>query len=126
MQPVTLFDLAAQQARWLSVSQSTVAGNIANANTPGFRAMEVEPFESVLSKSRVSMAATNAGHFNAGAAKASFSTSEIEPKNAVMPSDNTVSLEDELIKSGEVRRSFELNAAIVKSFHRLLMMTARS
>jgi flagellar basal-body rod protein FlgB len=35
MQPVSLFDLASQQARWLSVRQSAVAGNVANINTHG-------------------------------------------------------------------------------------------
>ena len=34
-----------------------------------------------------------------------------------MPSKNTVVLENELMKAGEVRRAFELNTAIVKAFH---------
>lgn len=37
MQPVNLFDLATQQAKWLSVRQTTVASNVANINTPGYR-----------------------------------------------------------------------------------------
>ena len=47
MGPVHLFDLAAQQARWLSARQVAVAENIANANTPGYRAADVPPFETV-------------------------------------------------------------------------------
>ncbi len=126
MQPVTLFDLAAQQARWLSVRQSAVSGNIANANTPGFRAVEVEPFEGVLNNTRVALVATAPGHQTGGATEASFRVREIEPQGPMMPSQNTVALEDEMLKSGEVRRGFELNTAIVKSFHRMLMMTSRS
>jgi flagellar basal-body rod protein FlgB len=42
-----------------------------------------------------------------------------------MPSGNSVVLEQELMKSGEVRRSMEMNTAIVKAFHRMLMMTTR-
>ncbi len=34
--------------RWLVVRQSTVAQNIANANTPGYKAVDVEPFEAAL------------------------------------------------------------------------------
>jgi flagellar basal-body rod protein FlgB len=126
-EPVNLFDLASQQARWLSVRQSTVAGNIANANTPGYRAHEVEPFESVLNNKRVVMASTHSAHLQAGgASQASFAVNEIEQPKTVLPSENTVTLEQELIKSGEVRRSFELNTAIVKAFHRMLISVSRS
>ncbi|TIX64762.1 MAG: hypothetical protein E5V30_28550 [Mesorhizobium sp.] len=32
----------------------------------------------------------------------------------------------ELMKAGEVRRSFELNTAIVKAFHSMMMMAVKS
>ncbi len=44
MQPIQLFDLASRQAEWLTIRQQVVAGNIANANTPKFRAKDVTPF----------------------------------------------------------------------------------
>lgn len=125
MQPVNLFDLASQQARWLSVRQTAVSGNIANANTPGYGTMEVEPFEAVLDKSRVAMRATNARHITVGMGPDSMMVRQVNEDTPTMPSGNTVVLEDELMKSGEVRRSFELNTAIVKAFHRMLMMTTR-
>ncbi|WP_159589155.1 MULTISPECIES: flagellar basal body rod protein FlgB [Chelativorans] len=125
MQPVNLFDLATQQARWLSVRQAAVAGNIANINTPGYKAIDVEPFENVLTNSRVAMQATHAVHQKTGATAASFALNEQEdPK--LLPSENSVVLEEELVKSGEIRRAFELNTAIVKAFHRMMTMTTRS
>jgi Flagella basal body rod protein len=45
MGPIHLFDLASQQARWLSARQIAVAENIGNANTPGYKAKDVPPFE---------------------------------------------------------------------------------
>lgn len=126
MQPVNLFDLAAQQARWLSVRQTAVAGNIANADTPGYRAVDVEPFKSILDGKHVSPAATQPGHFNIGPHKAAFSVHELEQQEvATLPSGNSVVLEEELIKSNEVRRAFELNTAIVKAFHRMFLLTAK-
>ncbi|MCT7377580.1 flagellar basal body rod protein FlgB [Chelativorans salis] len=125
MQPVNLFDLATQQARWLSVRQAAVAGNIANINTPGYKTIDVEPFENVLTNSRVAMQATHAVHQKTGATAASFALNEQEdPK--LLPSENSVVLEEELVKSGEIRRAFELNTAIVKAFHRMMTMTTRS
>ncbi|AWC22750.1 flagellar basal body rod protein FlgB [Aminobacter sp. P9b] len=125
MEPVNLFDLAAQQARWLSVRQNAIAGNVANANTPGYRTNEIEPFERVLDRSRVAMTSTQAGHLTGGATEAGFAVKPEEPRHAVLPSDNTVAMEDELMKAGEVRRSFELNTAIVKAFHRMIMLSSK-
>lgn len=126
MDPVNLFDLAAQQARWLSVRQTAIAGNIANANTPGYRSNDVEPFERVLDRSRVAMAATQTGHLGGGATEAGLAVKQEEPKHAILPSQNTVAMEDELMKAGEVRRSFELNTAIVKAFHRMIMLSTKA
>ena len=38
MEPIQLFDLAARKSAWLAARQATLAGTVANANTPGFRA----------------------------------------------------------------------------------------
>lgn len=127
MNPVNLFDLASQQARWLSVRQSTVASNVANVNTPGFRTTDVEPFEQVLDKSRVTMAATHPTHISLGSTRDQFAVREVADKGAAnLPSDNTVVLEDEMLKAGQIGTSYQLNTSIVKAFHRMILMAARS
>ncbi|MCC6204069.1 MAG: flagellar basal body rod protein FlgB [Hyphomicrobiales bacterium] len=125
MDAVNLFDLASQQSRWLSVRQTAVAGNIANANTPGYGAVEVEPFESVLNNSRVALISTNPGHLAGNVSASGFKVEQEDTGGALMPSKNTVVLENELLKSGEIRRGFELNTAIVKAFHRFALMTMK-
>ena len=125
MEPVNLFDLAAQQSRWLAVRQSTIAGNVANVNTPGYGTVEIEPFEKVLDKSRVAMAATQSGHLGGSAMQAGFAVHQEDRSASVLPSENSVVLENELMKTGEVRRAFELNTAIVKSFHRMMMLSVK-
>jgi flagellar basal-body rod protein FlgB len=50
MQPIQLFELASKQSHWLTVRQSVVAGNIANANTPGYATREVAAFEAVIDR----------------------------------------------------------------------------
>ena len=126
MEPVNLFDLATRQSQWLAVRQSTVASNIANANTPGYTANDVEPFEKVLDRTAVTLSATEAGHLGAEATNAGFAVKPQEDNGSIMPSKNTVVLEDELMKAGEIRRSFELNTAIVKAFHTMLTMATKS
>jgi flagellar basal-body rod protein FlgB len=126
MEPVTLFDLATKQSQWLAVRQSAIASNIANANTPGYTANDVEPFEKVLDRTAVSLHATQAGHLGGAATNAGFRIKPDEPTGTVLPSKNTVVVENELMKAGEVRRAFELNTAIVKAFHSMMMMAVKS
>ena len=102
MEPVNLFDLAAKQSQWLAVRQSAIASNIANVNTPGYTAGDVEPFEKVLDRTAVSLNATQAGHLGTAATNAGFTVKPEETTGSIMPSKNTVVLENELMKAGEV------------------------
>lgn len=126
MHSVNLFELASQQAKWATVRQRVVANNIANANTNGFTPSDVAPFKEVLSKTSGGMTVTNTNHIGGGPGRGEFNVTEKEvAAEAVGASGSKVSIEDELIAAGEVRRSYELNTAIVKSFHRMILMTTR-
>ncbi len=126
MGPVYLFDLASRQAEWLSVRQATIAGNVSNANTPGFKAKDVEPFVDVLDRTQLAMASTSHGHLGFGALKSdAVRTTEADTWQTTH-SGNSVALEEELMKAGEVSRSFSLNTSVVKAFHRLLMMSVKA
>jgi flagellar basal-body rod protein FlgB len=120
----SLFDLASTQARWLSARQTAIAGNIANANTAGYRAVDVEPFSKMLEgTSGVTLAATEPGHLGRSL-EASIRRREVEAAK-LTPSGSGVVLEDEFVKAGEVRRDFEMNAAIVRAFHRMLLSAVK-
>lgn len=125
MEPVSLFSLATQQARWLSVRQAAVSNNIANANTPGYAVVDVEPFEAVLGQKGVGLDATHPMHVSTGNAGDARTYRQVSDSKPLMPSGNTVELEAELMKAGEVRRAFELNTSIVRSFHRMLLMAVK-
>lgn len=124
MQPVNLFTLASAQARWLSARQAAIAGNIANVNTSGFAPSDVEPFGKVLDgATRVALATTEPGHLTAAGMPATGGEATDAPK--LVPTGSKVVLEDEFVKAGEVRREYEMNTAIVKAFHRMLLMSAK-
>lgn len=126
MNSIHLLDLASRQAGWLSARQSVTAGNIANVDTPGYRAQDVEPFSEALESTRLAMAATAPGHIaNDAMRHGDVATSRQKPWE-IKDSGNSVTLEVELMKAGEIGRSFSLNTAIVKSFHNMLMMSAKS
>lgn len=125
MGPVHLFDIASQQARWLSVRQTTIAQNVSHASTPGFKAGEVAPFEEVFNDSSLRMAATSPGHLGLDP----LAPDAVSIKDAgaweVTHSGNSVSLEREMIKAGEVNRTYSLNTSIVKAFNQMLMTSLK-
>ena len=126
MHSVNLFELASQQAKWATVRQRVIANNIANVNTNGFTPSDVAPFKEVLSKSAGGMSITSASHIGGGPGRGEFNVTEREATSALVgESGSKVSIEDELIAAGEVRKAYELNTAIIKSFHRMILMTTR-
>jgi flagellar basal-body rod protein FlgB len=125
MSSIYLFNVVAQHNRWLSVRQASIAGNIANANTPGFKALDVAPFEMALEQARLTMTSSNNAHMSTTEASLPAVTTERAQPWEVTPSGNNVSLEQELINSGEVNRGFRLNTSVAKAFHRMLLASAK-
>ncbi|MEM9635824.1 MAG: flagellar basal body rod protein FlgB [Pseudomonadota bacterium] len=125
MEPVFLTKLVSHNNDWLSVRQATIAENIANANTPGFRAKDLEPFTSVVSKTQLAMTATHDTHL--GQMMEVSRSSDVEKADSwtVSHSGNSVSLEQEMVKAGEVARDHALNASIAKSFHRMYLAAVK-
>jgi flagellar basal-body rod protein FlgB len=126
MGPIHLFNVASRANHWLSVRQSTIAENVANANTPGFKAQDVKPFADVLDNMTLGMAATRPDHVSyAPAGLARAEATPAEGATEILHSGNTVSLEKEMARAGEVNRAFALNTNIVKAFHRMLMTSTK-
>jgi flagellar basal-body rod protein FlgB len=120
-----LFSIVSRHNHWLAVRQSTIAGNIANANTPGFRAQDVQPFEMAVEQARLAMAATRPGHLTSGPPTTAATELRREEPWETTHSGNNVSLEQELLKAGEVNRAYRLNTSIARAFHRMIMTSAR-
>ena len=128
MSNIQLFDLASRHATWLAARQGSIAGNVANANAPGFRATDIEPFSATLDQTKLTIAMTQAGHVT-DARAAAYRVNKRNTQGQsweTQHSGNSVSLEQEMIKAGEVKGAFSLNTAIVKSFrHRMLLMSSK-
>lgn len=126
MTGVYLFDLASQQARYLGVRQATIASNVANANTPGFKARDVAPFSEVLARTGAAGMVATAGNHLAGG-ETTIATKPVSGKDAwdAVAGASSVSLEQEMLKAGEVSRQHNLNMGITKVFDRMLKAAVR-
>jgi len=119
-QPYVL-QLASQSAQWLSARQALIANNVANANTPGYRAVDLQPFSAVLDATQVTMVATNPGHMtptNDGFAAAR--AVETDPSDETV-SGNSVRLEQEMMNLGEVNRAYTMGTNIKRAIHQMMM-----
>lgn len=126
MNPIFLFSLASRHLQHLTTRQAVISGNIANANTPGYRARDVVPFRDVLDKTALTMAATRAGHLESTGTAARPARATATDGWDVVHSGNSVSIEEQLMKSGEVSREQALNGGVVKAFNRMLALSVKA
>lgn len=127
MQPIYLLDLASRKTAWLAAREAAVAGNIANANTPGYRAKDVASFTDVLAKTQLDLTSTNAAHLPISGADALNDASAAEDQSDVEVTEtgNSVGVENQMIKAGDINREFSLTTNIVKTFHAMLMSSLK-
>ncbi|WP_321338373.1 flagellar basal body rod protein FlgB [Breoghania sp.] len=125
MDPVYIMKLASKHQDWLAVREATVAQNVANANTPGYQAKDVESFTALFDKAQVHMRSTQPGHMNAIAATERGEAVEKKDSWDVTYSGNSVSLEQEMMKVNEIARDHALTTSLMKSMHQMMMLSAK-
>ena len=119
-QPYVL-QLAAQRTQWLSSRDELIAANIANANTPGFQATDLQPFSAVLDSAQVSMVSTNPAHMTpSGDGFAEARVVESDGPETTL-SGNSVDVENEMMKLGEVNRDYTMATNIKRVIHQMMM-----
>lgn len=126
MQPLALSQLASDQARWLVARQKIVAENVANSDTPGYRAKDLRSFSEALEQTKLTMATTSPQHMND--ARGGEFAAAVKPEGGswdVVHSGNNVSLEQQMLKANEINRAYSLNAAITKAFSRMLATSVK-
>ena len=101
----------------LAERQKLLAGNIANADTPGFKAREFD-FAQALAQARGQgggMAATQAGHLQAGGAPAGTASADVLYRTAEQPAldGNTVDLDRERAQFADNAMRYEATVRFI-------------
>lgn len=101
--------------------QEIVTKNIANADTPGYRAKDIASFHDLYraGPEGAAMKATRAGHIDGTSASALTLTS-FDAEGASTPNGNTVSLETEMMKASQIRHQHDLALSVYKSSMNIL------
>ena len=101
--------------------QGEIARNIANADTPGYRARDMPDFAAAYTEGG-GLRQSRPGHLESGSTYRG--AAEIRAtKGAASPDGNTVSLETEMLKAAEVRQQHDMALAIYRSTSRILRLS---
>ena len=122
-----IFSLAERRMVWLDRRQATLAQNVANANTPGYRARDSAPFAAALAQAGVPQAGApqvgrlpllqpSAGHL---AGRGAIAGTVVVPGRERTVTGNTVSLEDELSKVADTASKQDLTASLFRKYNTL-------
>jgi flagellar basal-body rod protein FlgB len=123
---MNVFDVLSKHVNWATQRYSVAAANIANLDTPGFRAMEVEPFQLEVNATAMRISLTHQGHINAQGTSSAQSHEVFQQNRAdETHSANNVSAENEMRIIGEAARSVSANTSLMKLFHRMTISAAK-
>jgi flagellar basal-body rod protein FlgB len=110
-----LFDLAEQRLGWLDRRQGVLAQNIANANTPGYVAKDLQPFAESLARALPDLAVTSPMHLTGVSAVGR--TDPRQRPTARAPDGNAVSMDEQLTKVADTDGA---QALVTNLYHKYL------
>jgi len=127
---IEIFNLATGLARHASAKQAHVAANMANADTPGYRAQDIKPFSESYNATGVSggLKSTRSGHVLVGdpASSSHLKIESIDRPSGGSPSGNTVSLETEMLEAIDANRKHNRAVTIYQTSLDILRSSLRS
>lgn len=111
-----IFQMAGGLVAHASARQASIASNVANADTPGYRAQDIKPFAETYRAETdgAAMRSTRPGHTMADAG-ASLRMQTVDRPGPSAPNGNTVSLETEMMNAADVRLSHDMALSVYQT-----------
>ncbi|MEM8771396.1 MAG: FlgB family protein [Pseudomonadota bacterium] len=116
---LNVLQLAGAMARHAAQRQSVIAENVANANTPGFKAKDLQSFQEAFANSQL-------GNAGASGIPTSFRVEESSAAGTASPNGNTVSLEDQVWRGAKAKSNHDTAVTIYSKAVSLLRATLRT
>lgn len=120
---MSFFRLASQRMQWLGAGQQVVAENIANADTPGFKARNISSFAELVDGARTrGIRTTHAAHISGGGPTGGVRVTNDEAAWETSIDGNTVVLEQQTLRSSEISEDYQLATLLYGKGHQLLTL----
>ena len=118
-----LFGLLSGRASWLTQRQALLAQNVANADTPGWKPLDLQPakFDELLARGlgqarALGLAQTDAGHLVGAARNVSAGGARKTDGFESAPDGNAVVLPEQLEKMATTQLDYELTTNLYKRY----------
>jgi flagellar basal-body rod protein FlgB len=112
MDDLAILRLADAVARHSATRHRIISDNIANADTPGYKAKDIEPFQAAYERAEP-MRATREGHLG-GSDKRRFSARPDSAIGAVSPNGNDVALGDQMVRATKAMGTHDRATTVYK------------
>ena len=131
MNEPTLNTMLKSHMKYMSERQGVLAQNIANIDTPGYKARDVKkPDFSKMAEAtnkRLEMRITSPKHLNGTlGAGSSFDTIKTKDTFETSPTKNNVVLEDQMAKVSDTGSQYQLSSSMMRKFTQLYRKAAGS
>jgi flagellar basal-body rod protein FlgB len=123
---MNVFATAERHMSWLAARQTVTAHNLANSDTPGFKAKEIEAFGKEIGLAATRVTTTHARHMQPVDQPTSGFGTRFQKNEETSLSGNDVVIEKEMRVTGENARLYSFDIGLLKSFHRMLLMSVKS
>ncbi|MEX0582398.1 MAG: flagellar basal body rod protein FlgB [Sneathiella sp.] len=116
---IPLFAALTEKMKWLTARQNVLAQNIANSDTPNYRARDLKPLEfremieGPKKDDGVDINRTNMRHIFVDEIK-TYQTVVNRDSSKTTPTGNAVLLEEEMMKVAETQIQYELTTSLYK------------
>jgi flagellar basal-body rod protein FlgB len=113
---IGLFDVAEKRLAWMAQRQAVLAGNIANVNTPGYRARDLTPFEQMLAGSGTLAPVQTQPNHLAGTLPSGVASLTPQAAKARIIDGNAVAMDEQLTKVADTETAQSLVTSIWKKY----------
>jgi flagellar basal-body rod protein FlgB len=115
-QGIGLFRMISQQLRWLGQRQEVLSQNVANSDTPGYQARDLEKltFGDALQQATLRPAVTRAGHLSGKAADPGVAKVKTVTPWEVSPDGNGGVLEQQMTSLAETQSDYQMATEIYR------------
>lgn len=112
LEKANLFQLASRRLQWLSDRQKVLSENIANADTAGYRAREVEDFDAYLEGAQGLQVSPEA------------ETADVQATWGEDISGNNVVLEEQILQATDAAGQYRMASNLYRKAHEMLLTVA--
>lgn len=122
---IPILSMLRSRMEWHQERQRVLAENVANADTPNYRPLDLAPpnFRDALTAGPVTLARDNPGHIAADGGNEGFSAQN-EPHYEVRPGGNAVNHEDEMMRVASNQMDFDAAANLYSRSLALIKLAA--